>query len=194
MADASSAAVRQFRPPGQNTDSIQVTACPVGPMSIVWTLVIPSPCAFPSADGTIASLDALLPTTLEHKAGQPSFEVPTVAQPYVRTMIGTVMVAQQSCSARSRVSRDGLLVVWKRGRTPGRLSLHAEKVSAPQELVDNGMSVTWAVKYAGTGRSTAFKVNRDTRPQDPFLLRSSLAWFSEQTIRRGPWWKCANGV
>ena len=74
----------------------------------------------------------------------PPLKFPTVAQPDVRTMIGAVMVATTvlfGAIARfegrliSERTKDGLLAVRKRGRTPGRLPLHADKVSAPQELL-----------------------------------------------------------
>ena len=38
------------------------------------------------------------------------------------------------------------------------------RVSALQELVDNGTSVTKAARYLGIGRSTAYRVIQETRP------------------------------
>ena len=64
----------------------------------------------------------------------------------------------------SERTKDGLRTARKRGRTPGRPSLHADTVSALQELVDNGTSVTRAAKYVGIGRSTAYRVIRETGP------------------------------
>ena len=64
----------------------------------------------------------------------------------------------------SERTKDGLLGARKRGRTPGRPPLHAETVSALQELVDNGTSVTNAARYLGIGRSTANRVIQETRP------------------------------
>ena len=61
-------------------------------------------------------------------------------------------------------TKDGLRVAGKRGRTPGRPPLHADTVSALQELVDNGTSVTKAARYLGIGRSTACRVIQETRP------------------------------
>ena len=64
----------------------------------------------------------------------------------------------------SERTKDGLRTARKRGRTPGRPSLHSDTVSALQELVDNGTSVTMAAKYVGIGRSTAYRVIRETSP------------------------------
>ena len=64
----------------------------------------------------------------------------------------------------SERTKDGLLAARKRGRTPGRPPLHADTVSALQELVDNGTSVTKAARYLGIGRSTAYRVIQETRP------------------------------
>ena len=76
-------------------------------------------------------------------------------------------------------TKDGVLAARKRGRTPGRPPLHADTVSALQELVDNGTSVTRAAKYVGIGRSTAYRVIRETRPSpqcshSPYSCRSSM--------------------
>ena len=64
----------------------------------------------------------------------------------------------------SERTKDGLLAARKRGRTPGRPPLHADTVSALQDLVTNGTSVTRAAEYVGIGRSTAYRVIRQTRP------------------------------
>ena len=64
----------------------------------------------------------------------------------------------------SERTKGDLLAARKRGRSPGRPSLHADTVPALQELVDNGMSVTRAAKYVGIGRSTAYRVVRQTSP------------------------------
>ena len=64
----------------------------------------------------------------------------------------------------SERTKDGLRAARKRGRIPGRPPLHADTVSALQELVDNGTSVTKAAQYVGIGRSTAYRVIQETRP------------------------------
>ena len=64
----------------------------------------------------------------------------------------------------SERTKDGLRAARKRSRIPGRPPLHADSISALQELVDNGTSVTKAAQYVGIGRSTAYRVIRETRP------------------------------
>ena len=64
----------------------------------------------------------------------------------------------------SERTKDGLRAARKRGRSPGRPPLHEDTVSAQQELVDNGMSVTKAARHLGTGRSTAYRAIQETRP------------------------------
>ncbi|MDE0305378.1 MAG: recombinase family protein [Albidovulum sp.] len=64
----------------------------------------------------------------------------------------------------SECTKDGLRAARKRGRAPGRPPLHADTVSALQEFVNNGKSVTRAAKYVGIGRSAAYRVTRETRP------------------------------
>ena len=85
----------------------------------------------------------------------------------------------------SERTKDGPLAARKRGRTPGRPPLHADTVSALQELVDNGTSVTRAAGYLGTGRSAAYRVIRETGPWPTLQDRSSLARFCAQTARCG---------
>lgn len=74
----------------------------------------------------------------------------------------------------SERTKDVLRAARKRGRSPGRPSLRANTISALEELVDNGTSVTRAAKYVGIGRSTAYRVIRETRSQKPILIHSSL--------------------
>ena len=64
----------------------------------------------------------------------------------------------------SERTKDGLLAARKRGSSPGRPPLHAHTVSALQELVANGTSVTRAAKFVGIGRSTAYRVIRQNSP------------------------------
>lgn len=67
-------------------------------------------------------------------------------------------------AAISERTKGGLLAARKRGRSPGRPPLHAYTVSALQELVDNGTSVTRTEEYDGIGRSTINRVIRQTSP------------------------------
>ena len=64
----------------------------------------------------------------------------------------------------SERTKDGLRATRKRGRSPVRPPLHADTVSALQELVDNGTSVTKAAEHVGIGRSTAYRVIRESSP------------------------------
>lgn len=50
----------------------------------------------------------------------------------------------------------------KHGRNPGRPTLPPETISALQDLVGAGKSVAQAAKHLGIGRSTAYKVIRNT--------------------------------
>jgi hypothetical protein len=63
--------------------------------------------------------------------------------------------------------------------------LQPETISALQDLVSAGKSVAQAAKHLGIGRSTAYKAIRNATPQAMFRLRSSLAWFYEETFRWG---------
>ena len=62
----------------------------------------------------------------------------------------------------SERTKDGLAAARKRGRKPGRPSLEAETVSALQNLITAGTSVSQAAKHLGIGRSTAYKVIRQS--------------------------------
>ena len=57
----------------------------------------------------------------------------------------------------SERTKDGLAAARARGRTPGRPGISDEKVSALQDLVAAGQSVTQAAKHLRIGRSTAYK-------------------------------------
>ena len=85
----------------------------------------------------------------------------------------------------SERAKDGLLAARKRGRTPCLPPLHADTVSALQEFVDNGTSVTKATRNLCIGRSTAYRVVQKTGSWRMLPVRSSLAWFYAKTIRRG---------
>ena len=58
----------------------------------------------------------------------------------------------------SERTKDGLATARKHGRKPGRLPLEEGTVSAPQDLVKAGNSVSQAAKHLGIGRSTAYKI------------------------------------
>ena len=58
----------------------------------------------------------------------------------------------------SERTKDGLAAARKHGRNPGRPALQAETISALQDLVKAGKSVTQAAKHLGIGRSTAYKI------------------------------------
>src|SRR6056297_509692 len=64
----------------------------------------------------------------------------------------------------SERTKDGLINARKHGRTPGRPPLQPETISALQDLVNAGKSVAQAAKHLGIGRSTAYKVIRNTTP------------------------------
>ena len=61
----------------------------------------------------------------------------------------------------SERTKDGLATVRKHGRTPGRPPLQPETISALQDLVEAGKSVSQAAKHLGIGRSTAYRVIRN---------------------------------
>ena len=61
----------------------------------------------------------------------------------------------------SERTKDGLATARKHGRTPGRPPLQPETISALQDLVEAGKSVSQAAKHLGIGRSTAYKVIRN---------------------------------
>ena len=64
----------------------------------------------------------------------------------------------------SERTKDGLASARKHGRTPGRPPLQPATISALQDLVGAGKSVSQAAKHLGIGRSTAYKVIRNSRP------------------------------
>lgn len=64
----------------------------------------------------------------------------------------------------SERTKDGLANARKHGRNPGRPALDSEKISALQDLVSAGKSVSQAAKHLGIGRSTAYKaIKKATR-------------------------------
>ncbi|WP_425596471.1 hypothetical protein [Phaeobacter gallaeciensis] len=64
----------------------------------------------------------------------------------------------------SESTKDGLANARKHGRTPGRPPLQPETISALQDLVNAGKYVAQAAKHLGIGRSTAYKVIRNSTP------------------------------
>ena len=61
----------------------------------------------------------------------------------------------------SERTKDGLINARRHGRAPGRPPLPPETISALQDLVGAGKSVSQAAKYLGIGRSTAYKAIRN---------------------------------
>ena len=61
----------------------------------------------------------------------------------------------------SERTKDGLSNARKHGRAPGRPPLPPETISALQDLVGAGKSVSQAAKHLGIGRSTAYKAIRN---------------------------------
>ncbi len=61
----------------------------------------------------------------------------------------------------SERTKDGLINARRHGRAPGRPPLPPETVSALQDLVGAGKSVSQAAKHLGIGRSTAYKAIRN---------------------------------
>ena len=67
-------------------------------------------------------------------------------------------IAQFERRLISKRTKDGMATARKHGRNPGRPPLQPETISALQDLVEAGKSVSQAAKYLGIGRSTAYKV------------------------------------
>ena len=62
----------------------------------------------------------------------------------------------------SERTKDGLANARKHGRNPGRPTLNNETISALQDLVGAGKSISQAAKHLGIGRSTAYKALKKT--------------------------------
>ena len=60
-------------------------------------------------------------------------------------------------------TKNGLINARKYGRTPGRPALQSETISALQDLVGAGKSVSQAAKNLGIGRSTVYNEIRNAR-------------------------------
>jgi len=63
----------------------------------------------------------------------------------------------------SERTKDGLATARKHGRTPGKPPLQEEKISALQDLVSAGKSVSQAAKHLSIGRSTAYKAIKNAK-------------------------------
>ena len=61
----------------------------------------------------------------------------------------------------SERTKDGLANARKHGRIPGRPPLPPETISALQDLVEAGKSVSQAAKHLGIGKSTAYRAIRN---------------------------------
>ena len=61
----------------------------------------------------------------------------------------------------SERTKDGLINARKHGRVPGRPPLPPETISALEDLIGEGKSVSQAAKHLGIGRSTAYKAIRN---------------------------------
>ena len=74
----------------------------------------------------------------------------------------------------SERTKDGLATARKHGRNPGRPPLQPETISALQDLVEAGKSVSQAAKHLGIGRATAYKIISKTNQPKTFAESSSL--------------------
>jgi DNA invertase Pin-like site-specific DNA recombinase len=74
----------------------------------------------------------------------------------------------------SERTKDGLASTRKHGRIPGRPPLPPATISALQDLVGAGKSVSQAAKHLGIGRLTAYTVIRSKSQLKPFAESSSL--------------------
>lgn len=62
----------------------------------------------------------------------------------------------------SERTKDGLQAARMRGSKPGRPSLKPDTITALQNLVDAGMTAGQAAKQLGIGRSTAYRLIKET--------------------------------
>ena len=74
----------------------------------------------------------------------------------------------------SERTKDGLASARKHGRVPGRPPLQPATISALQDLVGAGKSVSQAAKHLGIGRSTAYKAIRENGKPSVFAEGSPL--------------------
>ena len=74
----------------------------------------------------------------------------------------------------SERTKDGLASARKHGRVPGRPPLQQTTISALQDLVGAGKSVSQAAKHLGIGRSTAYKAIRENGKPSVFVESSPL--------------------
>ena len=83
-------------------------------------------------------------------------------------------IAQFERRLISERTKDGLPTARKHGRNSGRPPLQPETISALQDLVEAGKSVSQAAKRLGIGRSTAYKVISETSRRHMFAESSTL--------------------
>lgn len=74
----------------------------------------------------------------------------------------------------SERTKDGLATARKHGRVPGRPPLQPATISALQDLVGAGKSVSQAAKHLGIGRSTAYKAIKENGKASVFAESSPL--------------------
>ena len=74
----------------------------------------------------------------------------------------------------SERTKDGMINARKQGRTPGRPPLQPETISALQDLIEAGKSVSQAAKHLGIGRSTAYKIISKASQKQTFTESSAL--------------------
>ena len=83
-------------------------------------------------------------------------------------------IAQFERRLVSERTKDGLATARKHGRNPGRPPLQPETISALQDLVEAGKSVSQTAKHLGIGRSTAYKVINEASQRQMFAESSPL--------------------
>ena len=83
-------------------------------------------------------------------------------------------IAQFERRLISERTKDGIATARKHGRNPGRPPLQPETISALQDLVEAGKSVSQAAKHLGIGRSTAYKAINEASQRQMFPKCSPL--------------------
>ena len=96
----------------------------------------------------------------------PFFSSKPVARPRMR--VSSRVPTDCQC-AKDRLATD-----WKHGRNPSRAALQPKTISARQDLVEAGKSVSQAAKHLGIGRSTAYKAISEVRQRQMFAESSPL--------------------
>ena len=83
-------------------------------------------------------------------------------------------IAQFEHRLISERTKDGLATARKHGRYPGRPPLQPETISALQDLVEAGESVSQAVKHLAIGKSTAYKIINEASQRQGVAESSTL--------------------